>query len=612
MKAPSRRRTADSLASLTTGLGTTKDRATQTYWAFTVLTDEQIDAAYRGDWLARKIIDLIPYDMTREWRTWNADDAQITALETAERDLQVRPKLLEALVLSRKYGGSALLIGDGAGDPATELDVTRIGKGGIKYLHALPRQVLTFSEMDTDLQSRFFGLPKILEYQPSTGIPISIHPSRFVFFRGMPRYTGRPVTAQDEFWGDSILQSIQDQVKAANTIHQGVSNLVQEAKVDVITVPSLSSHLTDDTATQALTARFAYANMLKSLFNMLLIGDGEEWDRKEVNFSMMPELARMFLQFAAGAADIPLTRLIGQSPAGLNATGESDTRNYYDMISSRQEADLTPQINQLDEALIRHALGNRPDSLWYIWNPLWQLSGKELAETQKLRAERDQIYANAALIPDEALAEAVQSALVDDGTYPALEEALAKQPDPFAVEPREAQMLGRMQEFEAERQQATDASPKSLYVSRRLKSGGRLLEHFARQGVVNGNGVKVLEPEDLHVTITYSRNAVDWMLMGQSWQADLDIPKGGPRVVEKLGDAIVLMFASSELSWRHEEMKRAGASWGHENYQPHVTIAYDPEGKIDVAALKPYTGALRFGEEVFEMVNENWKEEMME
>ena len=43
-------------------------------------------------------------------------------------------------------------------------------------------------------------------------------------------------------------------------------------------------------------------------------------------------MVRTFLQVAAGAADIPVTRLLGQSPAGLSATGESDTRNYYDMI----------------------------------------------------------------------------------------------------------------------------------------------------------------------------------------------------------------------------------------------------------------------------------------
>ncbi len=67
-------------------------------------------------------------------------------------------------------------------------------------------------------------------------------------------------------------------------------------------------------------------------------------------------MVRTFLQVAAGAADIPVTRLLGQSPAGLSATGDSDTRNYYDMIAARQELDLRPQLERLDR-LIAHSEG---------------------------------------------------------------------------------------------------------------------------------------------------------------------------------------------------------------------------------------------------------------
>ena len=67
----------------------------------------------------------------------------------------------------------------------------------------------------------------------------------------------------------------------------------------------------------------------------------------------LPEMVRTFLQVAAGAADIPVTRLLGQSPTGLSATGESDTRNYYDMIAARQELDLRPQLERLDRLILR-------------------------------------------------------------------------------------------------------------------------------------------------------------------------------------------------------------------------------------------------------------------
>ena len=43
---------------------------------------------------------------------------------------------------------------------------------------------------------------------------------------------------------------------------------------------------------------------MKSINNLLLLGDGESWARQKVEFSGLPEMVRTFLQVAAGAADI--------------------------------------------------------------------------------------------------------------------------------------------------------------------------------------------------------------------------------------------------------------------------------------------------------------------
>ena len=80
-------------------------------------------------------------------------------------------------------------------------------------------------------------------------------------------------------------------------------------------------------------------------------------------------MVRTVLQVAAGAADIPVTRLLGQSPAGLSATGESDTRNYYDMIAARQEVELRPRLERLDR-LVLHSAGVDPEALTFEFRPL--------------------------------------------------------------------------------------------------------------------------------------------------------------------------------------------------------------------------------------------------
>ena len=56
-----------------------------------------------------------------------------------------------------------------------------------------------------------------------------------------------------------------------------------------------------------------------------LLGDGETWARQKIDFGGLPEMVRTFLQVAAGAADIPVTRLLGQSPSGMSASAAKFT-----------------------------------------------------------------------------------------------------------------------------------------------------------------------------------------------------------------------------------------------------------------------------------------------
>lgn len=113
------------------------------------------------------------------------------------------------------------------------------------------------------------------------------------------------------------------------------------------------------------------------------------------------------------------------------------------------------------------------------------------------------------------------------------------------------------------------------------------------------------------MTLLYSRRPVDWMKMGESWNSDpkgnLTVPAGGPRLVEPLGDkgAIVLLFNSTELQWRHRNMIEAGASHDYDEYQPHVTITYQGKG-VDLRAVEPYRGPLIFGPERFEEIRGEW------
>ncbi|RYB03241.1 DUF1073 domain-containing protein [Lichenibacterium ramalinae] len=243
---------------------------------------------------------------------------------------------------------------------------------------------------------------------------MTLHPSRVVRFLGNP--LPDPWTAASP-WSDSVLQALYDAVHAAALTTAGATSLMHEAKVDIVTVPNLSEHLSSADTTAQLSARFAYAAAMKSINNLLLLGDGETWSRQAIDFGGLPEMVRCFLQVAAGAADIPVTRLLGQSPSGLSATGESDTRNYYDMIAARQELDLRPQLERLDRLMLRSA-GLDPGALTFAFRPLWQLDAASAAAIALQKAQASQIYAGLGLWPAAVTARLVEAQLVEDGTYP--------------------------------------------------------------------------------------------------------------------------------------------------------------------------------------------------
>ena len=56
----------------------------------------------------------------------------------------------------------------------------------------------------------------------------------------------------------------------------------------------------------------------------------------------MPDMIITYLQMVAGAADIPITRLLGTSPKGFNATGAHEIETYNQMLVSIEVPEAKP------------------------------------------------------------------------------------------------------------------------------------------------------------------------------------------------------------------------------------------------------------------------------
>jgi hypothetical protein len=301
-----------------------------------------------------------------------------------------------------------------------------------------------------------------------------------------------------------------------------------------------------------------------------------------------PQIMDSFILVVAGAADIPMTRLLGQSPKGLQSTGDGEERDYQSMIKARQDEQLAPALDRVDEVLIPSALGSKPSDIYYEFGPLQQENEKDGAEIELKLSQAFKNYSDIGSLPETALAQIMKNRMVESGRWPgsetAFEEAEAAGDDPLDPANQDpADLLTREQQVALLAKQGTvtpaqadalitDATPRSLYVSRKLLNGAEFIKWAKGQGFAT-----TVPADELHVTVLFSRTPVDWMKMGTGWEQDADgklkVAAGGARLVEKLGDkgAVVLLFGSSALSWRHEDMVRNGASHDFDEYQPHVT-----------------------------------------
>lgn len=606
----------DSLQNLTAGLGTARDKAALSVYAENVMTDDELLQAYNGSWLARKVVNIPAFDACRKWRAWQAEADQITALEAEEKRLDVRRKVMRAKVAARLFGGAALLIGTGETDVTQPLNPERIKKGGIKYLTVLHKRHLAPGDTEDDPASENFDQPRSWQLVTTKNNSPNIHPSRLARFIGSEP-ADRGLMARNPGWGDPVLEAVIDAVRNMDATAANIASLVFEAKVDTIGVPNFMSNLGNAEYRAKVIERFKLAELGKGINGTLLHDTEETLGQKTASFASLPDVLDRFMQIASGAADIPMTRLLGQSPAGMNATGESDLRNYYDKVEAMQTLEIGPAIDLLDECLIRSALGSRPEEVHYNWHSLWQMTEKEKADLGKTQAATVKVLRDTQLIPDEVLGETAVNILTESGAMPGLEGAVKawEEENPEGeeedlepeVDPAADPLNPEEPEAEPKAQAVGDAAPRTLYISRKVTNGAELLAWAKEQGFT-----QTLPAEELHVTIAYSRAPINWMKLGEPWEGEMEVAAGGPRMMDRFGpngDATVLLFAKSSLTWRNEEVTRAGGSWDHGEYQPHITIAWGDAP--DLASIEPYRGVIKLGPEIFEEVNENWKAKVM-
>lgn len=133
----------------------------------------------------------------------------------------------------------------------------------------------------------------------------------------------------------------------------------------------------------------------------LLDKNQEELGQEAVPLSGLGELQAQAQEHMAAPTHIPLVKLLGVTPTGLNASSEGEIKVFYDYVRSQQQL-LSPHLQTVLEVIQLHKFGKVDDSITFEWVPLTSPSVKELADIRKADADTGVAYVNASVIsPDE-------------------------------------------------------------------------------------------------------------------------------------------------------------------------------------------------------------------
>lgn len=343
-----------------------------------------LNSLYRSHWVVQKIINTIPQDMMKNGYDFQSDinPDQIQKISKIIRQTRLHSKILNGLYWGRLYGGAAgIIMIDGEDDRMDEpLDLDRVMPGAFKGLLIMDRWsgIMPSADLITDITDPDFGMPEYYEVTlPEGQGVIRLHNSRVCRFSGreMP-YLEK---LAENYWGTSEMEHVFSELKKRDNVSWNIALLTFMANIRVMKIDGMEQLLAygGDKSQQALYNTLEGLNMMLNNNGIQILGKDDSYESHQYTFSGLGEVYDRFMMDVSGACGIPVTKLFGRSPAGMNSTGDADMDNYYDTIEQSQESQLRPVLDKLLPIVCMSALGAVPDDLDYIFNPVRRPSNDE-------------------------------------------------------------------------------------------------------------------------------------------------------------------------------------------------------------------------------------------
>lgn len=338
--------------------------------------------------------ETIANEMTRKWikfisRSKNPKAAEkFKKLEAAFKRFDVRQVWRKTLELDLFFGRAQIYIGlksaenDEAKAQPLVIDSNTVGKDelvGFKVVEPIWTSPLTYNT--TDATASDF-------YQPQAWYILGkrIHHTRLI------TVVSRPVPDMLKpaynFGGISLTQLMEPYVlrwlKTVDSVNRIISNFsVMILKTNLQTI--LQGKAVDGQGILQRAKLFTLTRDNQAV--TLLDKNAEEMQQIAVPLGGLSELQAQAQEHMAAPSHVPLVKLTGITPSGLNASSEGEITVFHEFVGSEQENFIEPGLDVMFDLIQLNEFGEIDEDLDYEFVPLTESTTKEVADIRKSNVE---------------------------------------------------------------------------------------------------------------------------------------------------------------------------------------------------------------------------------
>lgn len=364
-----------------------------------MMTDWECADMFTYNGIAQKIITAPADEAVKEGFTLKNGEAemeeQTKSVLSVMEDLEWEQRFSEALSWDRLYGGSAVLMmaDDGTADLSEPLNES--GLRNIERLVVIEAPDITTSDaiLYSDPSSQLYGRPEFYNVTGYYGGRFTVHESRLLMFRGgvLPKEQRR----NRNDWGAKVYEKMFNDIMRYDSALSLALMALSRLSQGVMKLNGLAGKLATDDGEQQVMKRLQLIDMARHMMNTIALDNEDDYRLENMTINGVTDIIDRFQTAISAVTEIPVTVLFGVSPGGLNSTGKADFENYYNMVRRLQKRTLKPQLARLIDLLGQcsdYGL-NLPDTYTLEFNPLWQPTEKEQADTEYVKAQTKQCEA---------------------------------------------------------------------------------------------------------------------------------------------------------------------------------------------------------------------------